>query len=69
MCLEEHYTLPDGRTIKVGAERFMAPEALFTPSLVNLEGSGLAEMVFDAIQVCGWGGYVMCCVAMNVVLQ
>jgi len=25
------YTLPDGRTIKVDAERFMAPEALFNP--------------------------------------
>jgi actin-related protein len=23
--------LPDGRVIKVGAERFQAPEALFTP--------------------------------------
>lgn len=30
-CLNETYTLPDGRTIRVGAERFMAPEALINP--------------------------------------
>ncbi|XP_056168744.1 actin-related protein 2 isoform X2 [Syzygium oleosum] len=29
--LVKHYTLPDGRVIKVGTERFQAPEALFTP--------------------------------------
>lgn len=51
VCLVEQYTLPDGRVLKVGAERFMAPEALFNPSILNLEGSGLAAMVFDAIQV------------------
>jgi actin-related protein len=31
------YTLPDGRVIKVGAERFQAPEALFQPELVDVE--------------------------------
>jgi hypothetical protein len=30
-CVNETYTLPDGRTIRVGAERFMAPEALINP--------------------------------------
>lgn len=34
--LMENYTLPDGRTIKVGGERFEAPEALFNPSLVDV---------------------------------
>ncbi|KAK7280902.1 hypothetical protein RIF29_08465 [Crotalaria pallida] len=29
--LVNYYTLPDGRVIKVGTERFQAPEALFTP--------------------------------------
>lgn len=32
--------LPDGRVIKVGGERFEAPEALFQPHLINIEGSG-----------------------------
>lgn len=28
-----------------------APEVLFTPSLVDHEGAGMAEMVFSCIQV------------------
>eukprot|EP00897_Mesotaenium_endlicherianum_P001146 jgi/Mesen1/11031/ME000098S10429 len=48
--LVKSYTLPDGRVIKVGAERFQAPEALFTPELMDKEGDGLADVVFRAIQ-------------------
>ena len=48
--LVESYTLPDGRTIKVGAERFEAPEALFQPHLLDVEGDGIAELLFNAIQ-------------------
>jgi len=48
--LVEPYTLPDGRMIKLGAERFEAPEALFQPHLVNVEGQGIAELVFNTIQ-------------------
>jgi len=47
--LIEKYTLPDGRTIKIGAERFEAPEALFSPNLVDVEGLGMGELVFDCI--------------------
>lgn len=43
--------LPDGRVIKVGGERFEAPEALFQPHLINVEGQGIAELVFNTIQV------------------
>ncbi|KAF7819391.1 actin-related protein 2 [Senna tora] len=43
-------TLPDGRVIKVGTERFQAPEALFTPELIDVEGDGMADMVFRCIQ-------------------
>lgn len=32
-CLMQTYTLPDGKVIKLGRERFEAPECLFTPSL------------------------------------
>ena len=45
----QSYTLPDGRVIKVGAERFEAPEALFNPHLVDVEGKGLGELVFGVI--------------------
>ncbi|EDQ86682.1 uncharacterized protein MONBRDRAFT_35254 [Monosiga brevicollis MX1] len=48
--LVESYTLPDGRVIKVGGERFEAPEALFQPHLIGLEDAGVAEMLFDCIQ-------------------
>jgi len=42
--------LPDGRVIKLGGERFEASEALFQPHLINIEGQGMAELVFNAIQ-------------------
>ncbi len=48
--LEESYELPDGRVIKIGRERFEAPEALFNPSLVDSERPSLGDMVFDMIQ-------------------
>ncbi|ESO90080.1 hypothetical protein LOTGIDRAFT_218116 [Lottia gigantea] len=48
--LVEPYTLPDGRVIKVGGERFEAPEALFQPHLINVEGLGVAELLFQTIQ-------------------
>ncbi|KAK3039100.1 hypothetical protein RJ639_028846 [Escallonia herrerae] len=48
--LVKNYTLPDGRVIKVGTERFQAPEALFTPELIDVEGDGMADMVFHCIQ-------------------
>lgn len=48
--LVEKYRLPDGRVIKVGRERFEAPEALFTPSLIDVEGDGMADMVYNMIQ-------------------
>lgn len=48
--LIKDYTLPDGRSIKVGAERFEAPEILFQPHLVDRECPGLSEQLFLAIQ-------------------
>jgi len=34
----------------VGGERFGAPEALFQPHLINVEGVGIAELLFNTIQ-------------------
>ena len=48
--LVENYTLPDGRVIKVGSERFEAAEALFQPQLVDVEAVGMAEQLFNTIQ-------------------
>ncbi|KAI9991030.1 hypothetical protein PInf_018648 [Phytophthora infestans] len=45
--LEESYELPDGRVVRLGRERFEAPEALFNPNLIDVEGAGLSDMVFD----------------------
>ncbi|CAG5115244.1 unnamed protein product [Candidula unifasciata] len=48
--LVEPYILPDGRVIKVGGERFGAPEALFQPHLINVDSVGVAELLFNTIQ-------------------
>ena len=45
------YTLPDGRVIKVGAERFMAAEIMFRPDLIDIEVPGVSESIFNCIQV------------------
>ncbi|PIO55191.1 hypothetical protein TELCIR_23423, partial [Teladorsagia circumcincta] len=42
--------LPDGRTIRLGGERFEAPEVLFQPHLINVEKPGLSESLFGCIQ-------------------
>lgn len=43
------YTLPDGHKIKLGAERFRAPEILFDPEIIGLEYPGVHQMVINAI--------------------
>jgi len=34
----------------LSGERFEAPEALFQPHLINIEGVGVAELLFNTIQ-------------------
>ncbi|KAK9893928.1 Actin/actin-like protein [Cystobasidium minutum MCA 4210] len=48
--LSESYTLPDGREIRVGAERYEAPECMFQPNLVDVEQPGMAELLFNTVQ-------------------
>jgi len=50
--LVQPFTLPDGRTIKLSAERFEAPEALFCPQLVDVDKPGISELVFNCINNC-----------------
>jgi len=40
-----NYTLPDGRVIVVGAERFYTPESLFNPRMLNKELPGIHEAI------------------------
>jgi len=44
------YELPDGRVIKIGSERYQAPEVMFNPSLIDCESDGVHEMLFNMIQ-------------------
>lgn len=48
--LVESYTLPDGRVIRVGSERFEAPECMFQPHLVDVDQPGIGELLFNTIQ-------------------
>jgi len=48
--LMQEYTLPDGRAIKLGRERYEASEVLFKPGLIDVEGPGIHEMLFGMIQ-------------------
>ncbi|CAI4215395.1 unnamed protein product [Parascedosporium putredinis] len=43
------YTLPDGHKLKLGPERFRAPEILFDPEIIGLEYPGVHQIVIDAI--------------------
>lgn len=43
------YALPDGQKLKIGAERFRAPEILFDPEIIGSEWPGLHSIVVDAI--------------------
>jgi len=47
--LVEKFTLPDGRVISIGRERFQAAEILFRPELLGMDVVGVAEAVFSAI--------------------
>ena len=50
--VEKHYDLPDGNLIKIGAERFRAPEVLFQPSFIGREAAGIHETVYYSIMKC-----------------
>ncbi|EJD47684.1 actin-related protein [Auricularia subglabra TFB-10046 SS5] len=45
----ESFTLPDGRAVQLGAERFRAPEILFNPELIGEEYAGVHQVVVDSI--------------------
>lgn len=50
--MEKQYTLPDGDSLTIGAERFLAPEAFFNPSVIGKEETPLDEAIYNSIQLC-----------------
>jgi len=46
------YELPDGSSIEIEEERFMAPEVLFTPGLIGKDVPSVQEVVFESIMAC-----------------
>eukprot|EP00361_Fabrea_salina_P005550 CAMPEP_0202439728 /NCGR_PEP_ID=MMETSP1345-20130828/36315_1 /ASSEMBLY_ACC=CAM_ASM_000843 /TAXON_ID=342563 /ORGANISM="Fabrea Fabrea salina" /LENGTH=377 /DNA_ID=CAMNT_0049054273 /DNA_START=952 /DNA_END=2085 /DNA_ORIENTATION=- len=48
-ALEQDFQLPDGSWVRVGRERFEAPEALFNPGLLQIDEPGFAELVFNSL--------------------
>ncbi|CAO2622538.1 Actin, cytoplasmic 1 [Lemmus lemmus] len=50
--LEKSYELPNGQVITIGNEQFRAPEALFQPSFLGMESSGIHETTFNSIMKC-----------------
>jgi actin-related protein len=49
---ELEYEMPDGVVVKVGSQRFRAPEILFNPSLYGMEGCGIHEAIYNSINQC-----------------
>ncbi|KAF5402587.1 Alpha-centractin [Paragonimus heterotremus] len=47
------YRLPDGHVIRIGSERFRAPELMFNPKLGGSECAGVHQSTFDVIAQCG----------------
>ncbi|MFX0135270.1 MAG: actin, cytoplasmic 2 [Candidatus Hodarchaeota archaeon] len=49
---EKNYTHPNGETIKIEKERFLAPECLFNPSIIGKSLYGLADNIVERINCC-----------------
>lgn len=49
---EKEYEMPDGVTVKLGTQRFRAPEILFNPGLYGMEGRGIHQAIYDSILQC-----------------
>jgi actin-related protein 2 len=47
--VDKEYRLPDGQLIYVGRERFEAPECLFNPLLIDVEQSGISDLIYESI--------------------
>lgn len=50
--MEKSYMLPDGETLTVGVERFLAPEVFFNPGAVGKETSPMDEVIVESVSKC-----------------
>ncbi len=48
----EFEMLPDGETINVGVERFLAPECFFNPSVIGKELDPIDDLIVNAVNEC-----------------
>ncbi|BBN12521.1 actin-related protein 7, plant [Marchantia polymorpha subsp. ruderalis] len=51
-CDTVEHTLPDGKVIYLGRERYAVGEALFQPSLLGIEEYGIAEQMLRSVSSC-----------------
>eukprot|EP00009_Paramoeba_aestuarina_P014406 CAMPEP_0201535490 /NCGR_PEP_ID=MMETSP0161_2-20130828/59182_1 /ASSEMBLY_ACC=CAM_ASM_000251 /TAXON_ID=180227 /ORGANISM="Neoparamoeba aestuarina, Strain SoJaBio B1-5/56/2" /LENGTH=375 /DNA_ID=CAMNT_0047940709 /DNA_START=41 /DNA_END=1168 /DNA_ORIENTATION=+ len=51
-CMEKSYELPSAQVINVQNERFRCPEALFRPSFLGLEETGVHELCYQSVMKC-----------------
>ncbi|KAH3766576.1 actin subfamily protein [Pelomyxa schiedti] len=47
-----NYTLPDGKVVTVGQERFLCPEVLFKPNDIGLDVPGIHTSLCDCVNRC-----------------
>jgi len=50
--MEKSYMLPDGETVSMGVERFLAPECFFNPGVVGKELQPLDDAIVASINEC-----------------
>jgi len=50
--MNKTYMLPDGETVSLGIERFLAPECFFNPAVIGKELPPLDDMIVEAISEC-----------------
>ncbi|KAH0789038.1 actin 1 [Histomonas meleagridis] len=46
------YEPPNGRQLMIGNERYLGPEVLFDPSLININGTGISNSISTSIDRC-----------------
>jgi len=51
-AIEKPFNLPDGKSVKIGSERFRCTEALFQPSLIGRDVGGIQHLAFKSIMGC-----------------
>ena len=50
--LDKEFKLPDGKTIRIGRERFEAGECLFRPKVAGIEDVGFHQKIYRVIDEC-----------------